>query len=172
MAAFDLLFRMRRKASMVAFNDVLPSNFKLVVRNDEDTAWIPAVGVLIDEITNFELVLPTPLVPATLSTDLHVNVRVTQDWSGWSGLFIEEGDPDFVEYDEDGLPLPGGDVRLDNTKIKRWMRNNGVERLDDATDHPRSGRTDMKWFRWSKIGPQEWVDVTIDTPQLRRRVWL
>ena len=55
----DLLFRMRRKASIVAFNDVLPSNFKLLV-NDPDRGWIAAPGVFIDEIANFELVLPTP----------------------------------------------------------------------------------------------------------------
>ncbi len=167
----DFLFRMRRKVSIVAFNNALPSNFKLlhlidvsVFEDPPDMQWRPVPGVHIDEIDNFELILPTPTIPATLSPELHVNFRVTPAWSGWDGLFIEEGDPDY----DDGTGT--GDPRLDNSKLKRWFFNNGGERLDDAAEHPRSGRSDMRWWRWTD--GTEWVDVTIDTPQLRRRVWL
>ena len=171
MAEFDLLFRMRRKASIEAFNDALPASFKLLRRNDADTAWISTVGVHIDPIATLDLVRGeqeydgTVITTRVLSSDFHANIRVTPAWSGWSGLFIEQGDPDY----DDGTGT--GDPRLDNSKIKRWFKNNGVERLDNTIEHPRSGRADMRWWRWSKIGPTEWVDVTIDKPQLLRRVW-
>ena len=127
---------------------------------------MPADGVNINNIGNLDLVAATTGVPAVLSTALHVNIRVTEDWSGWSGLFILPGDPDY----DDGTGT--GDPELDNSKVKRWFKNHGVEKLDTAGEHPRSGRSDMRWWRWSKIGPVEWVDVTIDEPQQQRRIWL
>ena len=160
MAAFDFLFRLRRQASAPAFNAALPANYKLLDVNND-----PAPGIHIDRIDNLVLV-PAVLdgdgniiTPAVISSDLHYNVRVTEQWSGWDGLFItDDQDPDF------------NDPRINKSKVKQWMKNNGVERTDTAGDHPRSGRTDMRWFRW--INGTEWVDVTIDSPLLRRRVWL
>ena len=159
----DLLLRMRRKASIVAFNNVLPNNFKLL-RKHPERGWIPARGVAIDEIANFELVQSTEFTPAVLSPDLHANVRISKAFAGWDGLFIQPGDPDF----DDGEGA--GDVRLNNSKIKKWFLNNGGEITDNATKHPRSGRTDMRWGRWTD--GTEWVEITFDAPALRRRVWM
>ncbi len=81
--------------------------------------------------------------PPTLSSDIHYNLRVTDAWSGWDNL--------------------------DKSKLRTWFKNNATEHLDAAAEHPRSGRT-MRWFRWSNA--TEWLDITIDEPVLRRRVWL
>ena len=161
MAFQDFLLRARRPASLVAFNGALPSNFKLIVRIDGK--WVGRTGVNIDPIVSLTLLAGSP--PA-LSSAIHYNLRVIggpeigeHAWSGWAGLFITDpADPDFT------------DPKLDKSKLKRWMRNNGVERLDTSAEHPRSGRTDMRWFRWSNI--TEWLDITIDEPVFRRRVWL
>ena len=172
MAVLDLLFRMRRQASIVAFNDVLPANFKLI--HKPDTEWISVSGVDIDEIVNLALVPHDPGPPevdATLSSDLHANIRISSHYAGWDGLFILPGDPDYDDPDAD--PPIVGEPKLDNSKLKRWFKNNGGERLDDASEHPRSGRADMRWWRWEEAGPPlEWVDVTIDEPAFRRRVWM
>ncbi len=163
MAFQDFFLRARRPVSLVAFNGALPSNFKLIVRFESQ--WVQARGANIDPIASLEL------TPGMLSSAIHYNLRVVggpevlhSAWSGWEGLFIESGDPDF----DDGEG--GGDPRLDNSKFKRWFKNNGVERLDTAAEHPRSGRTDMRWFRWTD--GTEWLDITIDDPVFRRRVWL
>lgn len=145
----DFLFRARRPASLIAFNGALPSNFKLIKNIG---GWVERPGVNLDPIASLEL------APGTLSSDVHYNLRVTDAWSGWDGIMIDSGDPDF------------GDARLNKSKVKQWFKNNGVERLDTAAEHPRSGRADMRWFRWSNA--DEWLDITIDEPQQRRRVWL
>ncbi len=177
MAFQDFLLRARRPASLVAFNGALPANFKLI--HKPDATWLTLPGVNIDIIE--ELALEAVVVdgngnvvtPAVISSASHYNVRVVGDlgvgnehheWSGWDGLFIQPGDPDF---DDGG---GGGDTRLDNSKVKQWFKNNGVERLDDASEHPRSGRANMRWFRW--MAGAEHMDVTIDAPMLRRRKWL
>ncbi len=150
MASQDFLLRARRPASLVAFNGALPSNFKLIV--NPGGGWIELPGVNLDPIASLEL------APGNLSSDSHYNLRVTDAWSGWDGLFITDpDDPDF------------NDATLDKSKLKRWMRNNGVELLDSASEHPRSGRT-MRWFRWT--GGAEWLDISIDTPTFQRRTWL
>ncbi len=160
MAAQDFLFRARRNASLVAFNAALPSNFKLIPK--PETEWLELPGVNLDPIVNLEL------APGVLSPDLHYNLRVTDAWSGWAGLFIELGDPDYDDPDAD--PPIVGEPKLNNSKLKRWFKNNGVERLDNSSEHPRSGRADMRWFRWTD--GTEWLDITIDIPELRRRVWM
>ena len=151
----DFLLRARRPASLVAFNGALPSNFKLIVRVDGE--WQERPGVNLDPINSLMLKDGSPPI---LSGDIHYNLRVTDVWSGWTGLFMDNGDPDF------------GDARLDKSKVRQWFKNNSVERTDTTTKHPRSKRTDMRWFRWSKTGPVEWMDITIDEPVFRRRVWL
>ncbi len=162
MAFQDFLLRARRPASLVAFNGALPDNFKLIYKPEDE--WLPLPGVNLDPIASLKLLDGDP---PTLSNAIHYNLRVIggpevahHAWSGWDGLFITDpADPDF------------DDPTLDKSKIKRWFKNNGVERLDTAAEHPRSGRT-MRWFRWSKTGPKEWLDITIDTPVFRRRMWL
>ena len=149
----DFLLRARRPASLVAFNGALPSNFKLIVN---DGGWVELPGVNLDLIESLALV---PGDSPTLSSDVHYNLRVTDAWSGWDGLFIT--DPDYPDFD---------DARLDKSKVKQWFKNNGVERTDTAGEHPRSSRADMRWFRWSNA--TEWLDITIDEPAFRRRVWL
>ena len=161
-AIYDFLFRMRRPASLVAFNDAIPNNYKLIHRPDGE--WVPTDGVYIDPIANLTLkpaVLDgngDVLEPAIVSSDRHYNIRVIPLWSGWDGLFIDESDPD---YD---------DPTLDKSKIKQWMKNNGVMRTDDPSEHPRSGRADMRWYRWTD--GVEWTDITIDEPAARRQVFL
>ena len=151
MAFQDFLFRARRPASLVAFNGVLPRNFKLV--HKPESTWIELPGVNLDPIDSLEL------APGILSLDIHYNLRVTDAWSGFAGLFItDSADSDF------------NDPVLDKSELKRWMRNNDVEKLDTAAEHPRSGRADMRWFRWQD--GLEWLDITIDDPVFRRRVWL
>ncbi len=158
MAFQDFLLRARRPASLIAFNDALPANFKLIHKPEDEFLELP--GVNIDPIASLEL------VPGTLSDAIHYNLRVIggsevahHAWSGWDGLFITDpSDPDF------------DDPTLDKSKLKRWFKNNGVERLDTAAEHPRSGRADMRWFRWTD--GTEWLDITIDEPVFRRRVWL
>ncbi len=150
----DFLLRARRPASLVAFNGALPNNFKLIV--NPGGGWIELPGVNLDPIASLALI---PGDPFTLSSDIHYNLRVTDAWSGWDGIMIDESDPDF-----------DGDARLNKSKVKQWFKNNGVEHLDTAAEHPRSGRTDMRWFRWSNV--TEWLDITIDEPVFRRRVWL
>ena len=138
MAQIELLLRMRRQDSIIALNNVLPANFKLL-RNHPNAGWIPAKGVNIDEIANLELLRgPSP----QMSSDLHVNVRLTDDWSGWDS-------PD---------------------DITQWFEDNGMEQRDNASAHPRSGRSDLIWLRW-RAGP-EWADLMTGTPLLRRRIWL
>ena len=163
MAFQDFLLRARRPASLVGFNGAVPANFKLI--HKPDIEWLPLPGVNIDPIASLEL------APGTLSSDIHYNLRVVgpnvirgflghpHAWSGWAGLFITDpADPDF------------NDPTLNRSKLKRWFKNNGVERLDTAAEHPRSGRADMRWFRWAD--GTEWLDITIDAPVFRRRVWL
>ncbi len=150
MAFQDFLLRAKRPASLVAFNGALPSNFKLIV--NPGGGWIELPGVNLDPIVSLEL------APDNLSSDIHYNLRVTDAWSGWDGIMIDESDPDF-----------DGDARLNKSKVKQWFKNNGVEKLDAANEHPRSGRT-MRWFRWSNA--TEWLDITIDEPVFRRRAWL
>ena len=149
----DFLLRARRPASLVAFNGALPINFKLIMK--PESKWIERPGVNLDPITSLML---KDGEPPTLSTAIHYNLRVTDAWSGWAGLFIKTGEPDF------------NDPTLDRSKLKRWMKNEGFEKLDDASEHPRSGRADMRWWRWAD--GTEWLDITIDEPQKRRRVWL
>ncbi len=149
MAFQDFLLRAKRPKSLVAFNTALPSNFKLIV--NPGGGWIELPGVNLDPIASLEL------APDNLSSDIHYNLRVTEAWSGWGHLFLENTDPDY------------NDPRLNYSKVKRWFKNNGMERLDTTAEHPRSGRT-MRWFRWSNA--TEWLDITIDEPVFRRRVWL
>lgn len=169
MAEEKFSLRARRPASLVAFNNALPSNFKLIRK--VKGKWWDHVGVDLSQIDN--LTLKTTIrdgdgivvTPAVLSTAVHYNLIVIggpevgeHAWSGWAGIMIDSGDPDF------------GDARLNKSKVKQWFKNNGVERLDTAAEHPRSGRADMRWFRWTD--GTEWLDITIDEPQQRRRVWL
>ena len=162
MAYQDFLFRIRRPASLIAFNGVLPANFKLV--HKPESTWLTLPGVNLDPIASLELLAGvydtdgSVITPPTLSSDLHYNLRVTDQWSGWAGIMIDPADPD---YD---------DATLNKSKIKQWFKNNGGERLDDASEHPRSGRADVRWFRWTS--GNEWADITIDEPAHRRRVWL
>ncbi len=151
----DFLLRARRPASLVAFNGALPSNFKLIVNSG---GWVELPGVNLDPVASLALVPGDDVTPAVLSSDVHYNLRVTDAWSGFAGIMIDEGDGDF------------SDTRLNKSKVKQWFKNNGVELTDDASEHPRSGRADMRWFRWSNA--TEWLDITIDEPQMRRRVWL
>ncbi len=164
MAFQDFLLRARRPASLVAFNAALPSNFKLI--EQVDGVWQERRGVGLRQIAGLSATIDN------MSSGTHYNLRVIggtevahHAWSGWDGIFITEGDPDW----DDGTGT--GDPRLDNTKLKRWFKNNGVQRLDPAVDHPRSGRT-MRWFRWEDGTSTEWLDITIDAPVLRRRIWL
>ncbi len=152
MAFQDFLLRAKRPASLVAFNGALPSNFKLIVN---DGGWVELPGVNLDLIESLALV---PGDSPTLSSDVHYNLRVTGAWSGWAGIMIDEGDGDY------------SDARLNKSKVKQWFKNNGAELTDDASEHPRSSRADMRWFRWSDA--TEWLDITIDEPVFRRRVWL
>ncbi len=166
MAFQDFLLRARRPVSLVAFNDALPNNFKLIHNPGDGFVVLP--GVNIDQIDSLLLLAGDP---AMLSGDVHYNLRVIggpevahHAFSGWDGLFIEAGDPDF----DDGEG--SGDTRLDNSKLKRWFKNNGGELLDDSSEHPRSGRSDMRWWRWTD--GTERMDITIDDPVFQRRVWL
>lgn len=158
MAFQDFFLRARRPASLVAFNTVLPSNFKLLRRIRG--VWVESVGVSLLQIAGLSASIDN------MSSGTHYNLRVIggpevahHAWSGWNGLFIT--DPDDPDFD---------DPKLDKSKLKRWFKNNGGEHLDKATEHPRSGRT-MRWFRWSKTGPKEWLDITIDEPVFRRLKW-
>ncbi len=164
MSLQDFLFRARRNASLIAFNSVLPANFKLI---ENLGGWVETEGVNLRQIVGLEMI---PGDPLSKTSDIHYNLRVTPTFSGWDGLFIEEGDPDYEAptFDGDGNELPITNV-LDNSKFKRWFKNNGGERLDTAAEHPRSGRADMRWFRWTD--GTEWLDITIDVPMQRRRVW-
>ena len=153
MAFKDMLLRARRKASLAPFNAALPANFKIIVKIDG--VWVPRDGVNLDPIASLEM---APGDPPTLSSDVHYNLRVTDAWSGWVGLIIPDADPDST------------DDRLNKCKVKQWFKNNGVERTDTAGEHSRSSRSDMRWFRWTD--DTDWVDVTIDEPAFRRRVWL
>ncbi len=163
MAQQDFLLRTSRPTSLVAFNDALPANFKLL--HNPEGEWIALPGVHITTITNLEL------VPGTLSSDIFYNIRLLGDlppgneiyeWHGWDGLFIQPGDPDY----DDGTGT--GDPQLDNNKLKRWLKTNGNTFNDPANAHPRSGRT-MLWYRWRQ-GPER-VDFTIDEPVFRRQIW-
>ena len=155
----DLLFRIRRKVSFVAFNNALPVNFKLL---DADNNALP--GVNIDQIPN--LILKEAVVdsdgnittPAVLSSDLHVNIRLNSPYPVEKLLITDPEDPDF------------NDPKINKSKIKQWMKNNGLEKTDAASAHTRSNRSDMRWFRWTD--GTEWVEITIDEPSQRRRVWL
>ncbi len=160
MAFQDFLFRARRPVSLIDFNAALPTNFKLIHRvapaDSEILEWVPRRGVNLNPIANLELVPGS----GTLFNGIHYNLLVTNAWSGWDGLFITDpADPDF------------DDPRLDKSKLKRWFKNNGVERLDTAAEHPRSGRTDMRWFRWEDGPAIERLDITIDAPVFSRRKW-
>lgn len=163
MAFQGFLLRVRRKASIVAFNAALPANFKLV--HKPESTWLEREGVNLDPIDPLTLKVGvydaegTEITSPVLSTAVHYNLRVTDAWSGWDGIMIDPGDPDYE-----------GDPRLNKSKVKQWFKNNGGERLDDASEHPRSGRADMRWFRWTD--GTEWMDITIDEPVFRRRVWL
>lgn len=162
MASQDFLLRAKRPASLVAFNGALPRKFKLIVKRGGK--WIDRTGVELDPVASLTLKEAVRdgdgnvTTPAVLSTAVHYNLRVTPAWNGWDGIMIDESDPD---YD--------GDPRLNRSKVKQWFKNNGVERLDSAAEHPRSSRT-MRWFRWNNA--TEWLDIAIDEPQQRRRVWL
>ena len=149
MAFQDFLLRARRPASLIAFNGALPNNFKFI--HKPESTWIELPGANLDPIVSLEL------APGIRSTAIHYNLRVTDAWRGWNHL-IEESDPDF------------SDDRLDKSKVKQWFKNNGIEKLDTAGEHPRSGRADMRWFRWTD--GTEWLDITIDKPVFRRRIWL
>ena len=161
MAYKDFLLRAKRPASLVKFNRALPKNFKLIHKPEDE--WVEMEGVNLDPIESLTLKEAIRdgdgdiTTPAVMSSAIHYNLRVTDAWSGYEGLVIEDNDPD------------SEDDTLDKSKLKRWFKNNGVERLDTAAKHPRSGRT-MRWFRWT--GGTEWLDITIDEPQQRRRVWL
>ncbi len=166
MALQDFLLRARRPASLVAFNGALPENFKLI--HKPESMWVELPGVNLAPVASLMLLDGDP---PTLSNDIHYNLRVTDAWAprkvpleapspeaGWNGLFIT--DPADPDYD---------DPTLNKSKVKQWFKNNGVERLDMAAEHPRSDRT-MRWFRWTD--GTEWLDITIDEPYMRRRVWL
>ncbi len=167
MASQDFFLRARRPASLVAFNGALPGNFKLIVK--VNGVWQARVGVNLDPIVNFTLVAGDQAdwfgSPPVISPHNHYNLRVIggdgtehHAWSGWEGLFITDPtDPDF------------NDPTLDKSKLKRWFKNEGGEQLDTAADHPRSGRTDMRWFRWTK--GSDWLDITIDEPVFQRQKW-
>ncbi len=167
MAFQDFFLRARRPASLVKFNTVLPTNFKLIVK--ANGMWQARVGASLDPIPNLTLVEGDQSdwfgSPPVISPHIHYNLRVIggpevahHAWSGWDGLFITNPeDPDF------------DDPTLDKSKLKRWFKNNGVERLDNAADHPRSSRTDMRWFRWESGA--NWLDITIDEPVFRRQEW-
>jgi len=174
MASQDFLLRARRPASLIGFNAVLPTNFKLIHKPGAEWLMLPGVNLrTIERLTLKRGVWSgkTEITPAVLSSATHYNLRVIggeevahHAFVGFDSLFIEEGDPDW----DDGAGT--GDPRLDNSKLKRWFKNNGGERLDPAAEHPRSGRTDMRWWRWTDS--IEWLDITIDVPVLRRRMWL
>lgn len=162
MTFLDLLFRARRPASMVAFNNALPTNFKLFVRNDDDTAWIaaPGVSIVTEGLNPLVLYAGTPEVgvdpaswadPPVYSPDYHVNMRVEDPI--YSRVLLDPGDPD---------------SDLDKNKIRRWLRNNGAERLDASGEHPRSGAT-TGWWRWTD--GTEWVDIIKAKPGMRRGIW-
>ncbi len=161
MAFQDFFLRARRPKSLVTFNTALPDNFKLI--HKPDTEWLRLPGVSLNPIANLELVPGS----GTLFSGIHYNLRIIggpevahHAFSDWDGLFITDpADPDF------------SDPILDKSKLKRWFKNNGVERLDTAAEHPRSGRTDMRWFRWEDGPAIEWLDITIDAPVFRRRKW-
>ncbi len=150
MAFQDFLLRARRPASLVAFNGALPSNFKLAekingvwqllsgVNLGDANTWETPTIALVPQVLNSD---GTVLIPAVMSPDMHYNLRVTDAWSGWD--------------------------RLDRTKFKTWFKNNGVEKLDTAAEHPRSGRT-MRWFRWTAPNGIDWVDAAIDAPAFQR----
>ncbi len=163
MSSQDFFLRARRNASLIAFNDVLPANFKLIVNVGR---WVETEGVNLRQIVGLEMI---PGDPLSKTTDIHYNLRLTPTYVGWDNLFIQPGDPDYEEptFELDGTPIPTTN-KLDNTTFKRWFRNNGGERLDDVSEHPRSGRT-MRWWRWTD--GIERLDVTIDLPEFLRRVW-
>ena len=157
MTFIDILLRARRPASLVAFNNALPANFKILARNDDDTAWVNAPGVEFDVIDPFEL---EPAVvdgngdivtPAVISPDYHVNLRISDPI--YSRLLLN---PDNESPDDP-------DPELDKHKIRRWFRNNGVEQLHD-------GQGDFAgWWRWTD--GTEWVDIARAKPNYRRRIW-
>ena len=161
--SIDFLLRARNGASLVAFNDALPANFKLI-HKPEDT-WLELPGVNLDQINGLTFkraVLDgngNVITPAVKSSAVHFNLRVTPAWAGYAGITIDEGDePDY------------SDARLNKSKLKRWMKKEGIYRLDASAEHPRSGRSDMDWFRFTS-GPR-WMDITIATPFFQRRVWM
>lgn len=147
---------------MVAFNSALPTNFKLFVRNEEDTAWVAAQGVSIVEqgLNPLQLYPGTPEVdvdpsswadPPVYSSDYHVNMRVEDPI--YSRILVSAGDPD---------------SELDKNKIRRWLRNNGAERVDVSADHPRTS-AQVAWWRWTDS--VEWVDIIRAKPGQRRGIW-
>ena len=154
MAHQDLYFRARRQASLIAFNAALPENFKLIHKPGTEWEMLPGVhltGIKALTLKSAERDIDDVIIaPAILSDDIHYNLRVTPDWADWDRLFITDpADPDFNDPD------------LDKLKLKRWMKNNGVVKLDLAAEHPRTGRT-MRWYRW-EAGP-DWLDISIDEP--------
>ena len=158
----DFLFRAKRPKSLVAFNKVLPPKFKLIHKPED--VWLALPGVNIDPIVSLTLkgaVLDgdgNVVEPIIHSTAIHYNIRLTPQWTGYAGITIPDSDPD------------SADDRLNRSKFKRWFKRNGIERLDNASEHPRSGRADMRWFRWED--ETERLDITIDAPFFQRRVWL
>ncbi len=148
MASQDFLLRAKRPASLVAFNGLLPANFKLIA-NDGD-GWYQREGV------NLFIATSGGLSAAESGGVIHYNLRVTPAWSGWDGLFLASGD--------DGY----GDPKLDKSKLKRWAKNNGGgEIIDPASGHPRTGRADMNWWRIPLAG-SKWMDISIGKPSLQR----
>ncbi len=147
MALQDFLLRAKNQASLVAFNDLLPENFKLIA-NDGD-GWYQLPGV------NLHIATSGGLSAAENGGVIHYNLRVTPAWSGWAGLFIRSQELGF------------NDPKLDKSKLKRWAKNNGGEHLDDASDHPRTGRADFNWWR-IPLGGTKYMDISIAKPALQR----
>ena len=158
----DFLFRARRPKSLVAFNDALPAKYKLIYK--VGGKWLAMPGVNVDPINSLVLkraVLDgdgNVIAPAIHSTAIHYNIRLTPQWTGYAGITIPDSDPD------------SADDRLNRSKFKRWFKRNGIERLDNASEHPRTGRANMRWFGWED--ETERLDITIDEPHFQLRVWL
>jgi hypothetical protein len=158
----DILLRARQKSDVGAWHDALPANSK-ILDDQNNYEPLPGVSVVTQGLNPLQLYEGTPepgvdpaswADPPVYSADFHANIRIGETADAYSTLVINEGE---------------SDPELDKNKIRRWFRNNGVEKVDTAGEHPRSGSSTITWFRWQS-GAQ-WVDIAKVKPGFRRGIW-
>lgn len=155
MAHVDLLLRARQEADIWTINALLPAQFQLF--NTSDNTAKKGIAYVTDGLN--------PLV--LQEADDTVSPSLLRIESPWWHANIRVGPPLLS-----GVKLPGGDADADDDKnlFRRHARQNGVTRTDDASDHPRTGRSDMGWYRINGPGGA-WVEIMQAKPGFRRGTW-